>query len=331
MEVKYSVVIPVFNRPIEVKELLESLCAQTYKEFEVIIVEDGSEITSIDVFNDFRSKLNIQYFFKLNSGPGLSRNYGAEKAHGQFIVFFDSDCLIPEHYFESLNEELKKEEFDAYGGPDMAHSSFTNIQKSISYAMTSFLTTGGIRGGKRKLDKFHPRSFNMGFTQKVFKETQGFSKMRFGEDIDMSLRIFAMGFRVRFIETSFVFHKRRTDFRKFFKQIFNSGMARINLYLNHPKSLSLVHFLPAAFVCGAIFLCLMSLIFWWAFLPLVFYSLLLFMDALVQTKNLKVSVLCIFASFVQLFAYGLGFLNAIWKMLILKKKGKFAFENNFYK
>jgi glycosyltransferase involved in cell wall biosynthesis len=240
--IKFSVIIPVYNRPDELKELLESLRIQTYKNFEVIVVEDGSDLKSDKVVEQYQQDLEIKYFFKSNSGPGQSRNYGSERAGGDYHVFFDSDCIIPKRYFEVVNERLEKEPVDAYGGPDMAHPDFTPIQKSINYSMTSFFTTGGIRGGMKDQKKFHPRSFNMGFTQKVFDQTNGFSKMRFGEDVDMSLRIIENGFSTTLIKEAAVYHKRRVDFRKFFKQVYNSGIARINLYKRHPNSLKLVHF-----------------------------------------------------------------------------------------
>jgi len=327
----FSVVIPVYNRSDEVDELLESLTQQTYKNFEVIIVEDGSQIPCRKVVNNYIEKLTIQYLTKENTGPGLSRNYGANYAKGNYIVFFDSDCIIPEKYFEIVKNTLESEKIDAYGGPDMAHSSFTNIQKAISYSMTSTLTTGGIRGGKERMDKFHPRSFNMGFSKDVFAVTKGFSEMRFGEDVDMSLRIIQADFTTKLISQAAVYHKRRTNFKQFFKQVYNSGIARINLYKRHPKSLKLVHFLPAVFFEGSIFLVLLSLLSFWFLAPLLVIALAFFVDSLAKTKNLSIAFLSIIASFIQLWAYGSGFMVAFFKRIVLNKGEFKAFATNFYR
>jgi len=327
----FSVIIPVFNRPDEVFELLESLALQTNKNFEVLIVEDGSEITCENIVNQFSEKLNIQYFSKVNEGPGLSRNYGALRAKGNYFVFFDSDCIIPPNYFQIVTDALSVNYTNSYGGPDMAHPSFSDIQKAISFSMTSFFTTGGIRGGKKSLEKFHPRSFNMGFSKEVFEKTGGYSKMRFGEDIDLSLRILEAGFTAQLIQQAAVYHKRRVDFRKFFKQVHNSGIARINLYKRHPKSLKMVHFLPTAFVCGTIFLLFAGIFFPFLFGFLVFYFLLLWCEAFFQYKNFKIAFLAIPASIVQLFGYGSGFLISFWKRIVLHKSEFHAFSTNFYK
>ena len=247
---RYSVIIPVYNRPDEVDELLQSLTGQRFKDFEVIIVEDGSSIPCRKVTEAYRKKLDIHYYDKPNSGPGQSRNYGAERSSGEYLIILDSDCILPEGYFEAVEKELQASPADAFGGPDRAHESFTDIQKAINYSMTSFFTTGGIRGGKKKMDKFYPRSFNMGVRREVYHILGGFSKMRFGEDIDFSIRIFQGGYRCRLFPDAWVYHKRRTDLKKFFKQVHNSGIARINLYKKYPESLKPVHLLPAAFTLG---------------------------------------------------------------------------------
>jgi glycosyltransferase involved in cell wall biosynthesis len=328
---KFSVIIPVFNRPDEVKELLESLARQTYTRFEVIIVEDGSSVPCKDIVDSYRNQLEIRYFTKPNSGPGPTRNFGADQAEGDYLVFFDSDCIIPELYFDIVYEHLNEVWSDAYGGPDMSHSSFTNIQKAISYSMTSFFTTGGIRGGKESLEKFMPRSFNMGFSRETWEATGGFSNMRFGEDVDMSIRIEEAGFTTRLIRKAAVYHKRRTDFSKFYKQVFNSGIARINLFKRHPQSLKIVHLLPSAFVVFNFLFILAGIINPIFFLPLACYVFLLFVDSLVQNKNLKVAFLSIVAAYTQLFGYGMGFISSVWQRLILKKDEFHAFAKNFYK
>ncbi|MBR5929929.1 MAG: glycosyltransferase, partial [Prevotella sp.] len=231
---KYSIIVPVYNRPDEVDELLQSLCGQTFKDFEVLIVEDGSVKPCKDVCDKYANILDLHYYAKENSGPGQSRNYGAERAQGEWLIILDSDVVLPNGYLEAVEKTINCQRstvnsFAAFGGPDAAHPSFTPIQKAISYSMTSFFTTGGIRGGKKKLDKFYPRSFNMGIRRDVYQQLGGFSKMRFGEDIDFSYRIVEAGHQTMLIPEAWVWHKRRTDLKKFFRQVFNSGIARINL------------------------------------------------------------------------------------------------------
>lgn len=308
----YSIIIPLYNRPDEIRELLDSLSKQEFKDFEVIVVEDGSSVPSKEIVNSFKDQLNIQYTSKTNSGPGPSRNFGADLANGDYFIFFDSDCLIPSTYLKTVNADLLTHPTDAFGGPDRAHPSFTPVQKAISYAMTSFFTTGGIRGGKEKLDRFHPRSFNMGLSRAVYEKTKGFSEMRFGEDVDLSLRILEAGFKTRLIQDAYVYHKRRTDFKKFFKQVHNSGIARINLHKRHPGSMKLVHFLPAAFILGTCALLLGMLIHISSILPLLLFSAMIFVDSSIKERNLKIGALSVMASFVQLFGYGSGFIRSFW-------------------
>ncbi|RLD69075.1 MAG: glycosyl transferase family 2 [Bacteroidetes bacterium] len=327
---KFSIIIPVYNRPDEVEELLDTLIVQSNKNFELIIVEDGSEIKCDEIIKNCKADFEINYFFKENDGPASARNYGMTKAKHDYFIFFDSDCLIPPNYFDIVSESLGKDYADAYGGPDAAHESFTPIQKAISYSMTSFFTTGGIRGGNEKLEQFKPRSFNMGYSKKVYEKTYGFSNMRFGEDVDMSLKILKNGFSTKLIKEAFVYHKRRTDFRKFYKQVYNSGIARINLFMRHPKSLKVVHLFPSVFMVGTIFLLILSFIKWFFFAPILLYVLLIFIDSLINNKSINVAFLSVIASFVQLFGYGLGFLTAVWKRLILNRKEFHAFRKNFY-
>jgi glycosyltransferase involved in cell wall biosynthesis len=329
---KFSIIIPVYNRPDEVKELLDTLTRQTYKDFEVIVVEDGSEIKSEEGVKLFEDKLSIHYYYKHNEGPGLTRNYGASRATGNYYIFFDSDCLIPENYMELVNDCLNKHWLDAYGGPDAAHPGFTAIQKAISYSMTSFLTTGGIRGGRINSGKFHPRSFNMGFSKNVFLKTGGFGRMRFGEDLDISMRIKESGDRIGLIRDAFVYHKRRTDFWKFFKQVHNSGIARINLYKRHPGTLKAVHFAPAIFVVfSAISILLLLFGIWFPFILVIFYLIALFIDAWRQYQDVKVAFLSVEAAVVQHTAYGTGFIKSFWKRVILGQPEFDAYRQNLYK
>jgi glycosyltransferase involved in cell wall biosynthesis len=335
--IEFSVIVPVFNRPNEVKELLESLTRQTFNNFEVIIVEDGSTITSESIVKSFQGKLKLHYYFKPNSGPGQSRNYGAEKASKDFFIFFDSDCIIPDKYFEILTQTYEKETFDCFGGIDKAHESFTPIQKAIDYTMTSFFTTGGIRGGTKKTTKFYPRSFNMGFSRRVYETTKGYSRMRFGEDIDLSIRIEKAGFKMVLLNEAYVYHKRRTDFGKFYKQIVNSGRARINLFKLYPNSLKLTHFFPVAFVLFVLMTSLLTVFINTIFiLPLTFYLLLILVHSSFKNKSVEVGFLSVISTLIQMFAYGLGFLEATWTKMVLNKKDiaeeEFSsFNKNFYK
>ena len=328
---KFSIIIPVFNRPDEVDELLESLCQQTVKDFEVLIIEDGSVKPCKDVCDKYANILDLHYYAKENSGPGQSRNYGAERANGEFVIILDSDVVLPTGYLQAVEDELKQKPCEAFGGPDAAHPSFTPVQKAISYSMTSFFTTGGIRGGKAKLDKFYPRSFNMGIRRDVYLQLGGFTKMRFGEDIDFSYRIVEAGYMPRLFPEAWVWHKRRTDFRKFFRQVYNSGIARINLEKRHPGTMKLVHLLPTVFTLGVIGLLIISLFWPLACVPIILYSLIILIDSSLKNKNLWVGILSIPAAFVQLMGYGFGFIESWWKRCVLKKDEFTAFEKNFYK
>lgn len=336
---KYSVIVPVYNRPNECEELLESLTHQTQRDFEVIIVEDGSSVPCRDVVERYADKLAVHYYDKPNSGPGQTRNYGVERANGEYVIILDSDVVLPEGYFAAIDAELAANPCDAFGGPDRAHESFSTTQKAINYAMTSFFTTGGIRGGKAKLDKFYPRSFNMGVRREVYQALEGFSAMRFGEDIDFSTRIFKSGYRCRLFPEAWVYHKRRTDLKKFFKQVHNSGIARIHLSHRHPGTHKLVHLLPAVFTLGVAFLlvvALLSLCFGCeigtlvSLSPLLLFALLIGVDATRQSCSLAVGVTAIAAAFVQLTGYGTGYLSAWWRCNV-RGEGEFeAFSQTFY-
>ena len=328
MKMRFSIIIPVYNRPQEVDELLESLCAQTLKDFEVVVVEDGSTEKCDTVCEKYKDRLALSYHYKSNSGPGPSRNYGAERSQGEYLIILDSDVIVPENYLETVQQELDHEPCDAFGGPDRAHASFTPIQKAINYSMTSFFTTGGIRGGKKKMDKFYPRSFNLGIRKNVYEALGGFAPMRYGEDIDLSTRIFKGGYSCRLFPEAFVYHKRRVKFSSFFRQVKHSGEARIVLKYKYPETFKLVHLLPAAFVVGNVLLvlaCLVHLILtiilsgrfsWWALLwlaPILLYAVMVFVDSLIKNKNLKVALLSVPAAYCQLFGYGLGFIGAFFR------------------
>ncbi len=328
---KYSFIIPVYNRPDEVDELLESLTRQTVKGFEVVVVEDGSSLPCKEVANRYRQALDIAYYVKPNSGPGQTRNYGAEHSRGEYLIILDSDCILPNGYLAAVEHELEREPADAFGGPDRAHPSFSDVQKAINYSMTSFFTTGGIRGGKKKMDKFYPRSFNMGVRRGVYLSLGGFSSMRFGEDIDFSIRIFKGGYRCRLFPDAWVYHKRRTDFRKFFRQVHNSGIARINLYKKYPESLKLVHMLPAAFTAGTAALLAGALACPCTLLPPALYALAVCTDASLKNGSLRIGIYATAAAFIQLAGYGTGFIRAWWRRCICGKGEFEAFKKNFYK
>ena len=317
----FSIIIPLYNRPQEIRELLETLVLQTYKSFEVLVIEDGSKQDAAAVMEDFKDRLNLKYYVKPNEGQGFSRNFGFERANGDYFIIFDSDCLIPSDYLEIVNREISLNHLDAYGGPDASHDSFTPVQKAISYSMTSPFTTGGIRGGEKRIGDFHPRSFNMGLSRKVYEKTGGFIITRLGEDIELSIRIHKLGFKTGLIPEAKVYHKRRTSFFQFYKQIHFFGRARINIYKFFPSGLKAVHFFPAVFTLGLIFSLLANLFQWPTaglcnFL-LALFILLIFFHSWMMNKSAKVAFLSIFAAFIQLTAYGLGFMQDFWKRLIL--------------
>jgi glycosyltransferase involved in cell wall biosynthesis len=330
----------VYNRPDEADELLSSLCGQTVDDFEVVIVEDGSTTPCRDVADRYADRLSLRYYAKPNGGPGPARNYGVERAQGEYVIILDSDCVLPPGYLAAIDAELAAEPCDAFGGPDAAHPSFTPIQKAISYSMTSFFTTGGIRGGRRKMDRFYPRSFNMGMRRTVYNRLGGFAPMRFGEDIDFSYRLVEAGCSCRLFPGAWVWHKRRTDFDKFFKQVYNSGIARINLEKRHPGTLKLVHMLPMLFTVGVTLLLAAAVALrlllpgqaWFlvALAPLLLYVLLIFCDAAARSRSLLIGYYAVVAAFVQLMGYGLGFLRAWWLRCVRGKDEFTAFEKNFY-
>ncbi|MEO5912117.1 MAG: glycosyltransferase [Pelobium sp.] len=319
----FSIIIPLFNRPQEIKELLATLVKQTYTAFEVLVIEDGSKNDAKEIVSSYQDDLDIHYHFKKNEGQGFARNYGFERAKGDYFIIFDSDCLIPENYLENVKNYLYDHDLDAFGGPDDAHESFTPLQKAISYAMTSVFTTGGIRGkAKNAGGQFHPRSFNMGLSRKVWEKVGGYKITRLGEDIEFAIRIHEAGFKIGLIPDAKVYHKRRTSFKAFWKQLHFFGRARINITTFFPSTLKAVHFFPAIFTLGLIFTLLANFL-----LPLIapicnlflgIYILLIFFDSWSINKSLKVAFLSIFASFIQLTAYGFGFMQDFWKKLILK-------------
>ncbi len=312
----FSLIVPVYNRPGEVDDLLRSLAAQTDRGFEAIFVEDGSTVSCKPQCDRYAGEFAIKYFYKDNEGRSIARNHGIDRADGDYFVFVDSDCILPPDYFERLRKALELCPADCFGGPDAAHESFTDTQKAINYAMTSFLTTGGIRGGKTSMEKFVPRTFNMGFSRRVFEKTGGFREM-FSEDIDMSTRIRLDGFKIALFPDVRVYHKRRVDFRKFWRQVHVFGMSRITLQLLYPGSMKLVHWLPALFTLGAVAMIIGAFFWKWMLVPLLVYVLALWIWGIISTRSLKIGTMGVGASLVQLTGYGTGFIRAyVWKILL---------------
>jgi glycosyltransferase involved in cell wall biosynthesis len=329
----FSLIIPVYNRPDEVDELLESLSQTDYKEdFEIVLVEDGSSLKCVDVLQKYSAKLSISYYYKENSGPGDSRNFGMLKAKGDYFIIFDSDCIIPKQYLNEVDKALKENYVDCFGGPDKALDSFSDIQKAINFAMTSFLTTGGIRGGSEKIDKFQPRSFNMGLSRKAFEASKGFGNIHPGEDPDLSIRLWNLGFETKLFPNAYVYHKRRIDWEKFSIQVNKFGKARPILNSWYPKYNKLTFFFPSVFIIGfglAVFL----LIFTYDYLLKLYfvYFLILFIVSAYQNKSVKIGYLSIVAVWKQFYGYGLGFIESYIKVIVLKQKPQIAFPELFFK
>ncbi|MGS2739521.1 glycosyltransferase [Sinomicrobium sp. M5D2P17] len=332
MHLDFSFIIPVYNRPGEVAELLESMTELDYDHpFEVVIVEDGSTIPAKEVTEAFSGRLQISYYFKENSGPGDSRNYGMKKAAGNYFIILDSDCILPAHYLKEVHNALSTDYVNCYGGPDTAHSSFTDLQKAINYAMTSTITTGGIRGKKNAVGKFQPRSFNMGISREAFQKTGGFGKIHPGEDPDLTIRLWTSGYDTRFLENAFVYHKRRISWSKFYKQVYKFGMTRPILNYWHPQTEKIVYWFPAFFVAGLI----ASLFLWGMGIPFlislyVIFFCVVFTDALFRSKNLKVAFLSVFAVLIQFSGYGYGFIRSTLSIKVLHKEPEKAFPELFF-
>lgn len=328
----YSFVIPVFNRPEEIDELLQSLTQQLYtKDFEVVVVEDGSTVTCEQVVEKYHTHLNISYYFKPNSGPGDSRNYGMRVAKGNYYIILDSDCIIPPNYLNEVDAFLEASYVDCFGGPDSAHESFSDIQKAINQSMTSFLTTGGIRGGSEKLGQFQPRSFNMGISEKAFEASGGFGKIHPGEDPDLSIRLWNLGFKTALIPNAYVFHKRRIDWEKFYNQVHKFGKARPILNQRYPKYRKITYWFPAAFSAGSI-LSIILLMFgiYWLIGVYFLYILILFTESFIKTKSIKIAFLTINAVLVQFFGYGAGFLRSYYLLNIRKHDPETAMPEMFF-
>ncbi|MDO7135709.1 glycosyltransferase [Algibacter lectus] len=333
MQLEFSFIIPVYNRPDETQELLESFVGlKTDTDFEIVIVEDGSTLSSKSIVDAFKNKLNISYYFKENSGPGDSRNYGMQRAKGNYFIILDSDCILPQQYLSEVEKGLEANYVDCFGGPDAAHQSFTNLQKAINFSMTSFITTGGIRGNKKSVDTFQPRSFNMGLSKVAFLASSGFGRIHPGEDPDLSIRLWNLGFKTTLIPEAFVYHKRRISWSNFYKQVNKFGMVRPILNSWHPSTKKITYWFPTLFCLGFVFSVLLFLIN--INLGLIVYSLyfgVAFLLALISTKNIVVSILAIPAIIIQFFGYGYGFLKSTIAVSVLNKDPKNHFPKLFFK
>ena len=330
----FSIIIPVYNRPEEVDELLESLTHSTYQEiFEIVLVEDGSNLMCKDVADKYDGQLDISYYYKDNSGPGDSRNYGMKKARGDYFIIFDSDCIIPKQYLTEVDKALKHDYVDCFGGADMALDSFSDIQKAINFAMTSFLTTGGIRGGSEKIDKFQPRSFNMGLSRIAFEASNGFGNIHPGEDPDLSIRLWNLGYETRLFRTAYVYHKRRIDWEKFSIQVSKFGKARPILNSWHPNYSKLTYFFPSVFIIGLFYSIVLLLLFNFDLLLQLYfiYFLILFLMSSYQNKSIKIGYLSIIAVWKQFFGYGIGFIKSYFQIIIMKRKPQDVFPELFFK
>ncbi|WP_142786475.1 glycosyltransferase [Changchengzhania lutea] len=333
MHLEFSFIIPVYNRPEEIRELLQSFNdLQTGLKYEIVIVEDGSKETSKAVADSFSNYLNISYFFKENTGPGDSRNFGMKHAKGNYFIILDSDCILPEHYLNEVNENLKTVYVDCYGGPDAAHASFTPLQKAIDFTMTSFITTGGIRGNKNSVDKFQPRSFNMGLSKKAFLASGGFGLIHPGEDPDLSIRLWDLGFETKLIPKAFVYHKRRISWRKFYEQVTKFGMVRPILNQWHPQTKKITYWFPTLFALGLLTSVVLFFIgFKWPLVMYTLYFVVAFFLALLKTKSIKVSLLAVWAIIIQFFGYGYGFMKSHLVLNIFQKEPQIYFSELFFK
>ncbi|MFD2552146.1 glycosyltransferase [Bizionia sediminis] len=333
MQLQFSFIVPVFNRPSEIDELLSSLVEQQYPHsFEVVIVEDGSTNSAEQVVSSYANKLTINYLFKPNSGPGDSRNFGMRHAKGNYFIILDSDCIVPPQYLSTVSNFLNSTYVDCFGGPDAAHTSFSNLQKAINFAMTSFMTTGGIRGNKNQISKFQPRSFNMGLSKKAFKETGGFGNIHPGEDPDLSIRLWKLGYQTALITDAYVFHKRRISWRTFYKQVSKFGKVRPILNYWHPDTRKITYWFPSVFFIGFLATVLLApLIGVYPLAWYVIYFIGVFFGALFQTKSLSIAIQSVVATGIQFTGYGIGFLTSVIKLKLYNKAPEQLFPELFFK
>ncbi len=329
----FSLIVPVYNRPEEVSELLESLSKQTFKDFEFILVEDGSSRKSDKILESYQDKFMFKYIDRENQGPALARNTGMEEAVGDYMLFVDSDCILPSDWMQKLVDALKENPVDCFGGPDRAADKFNDVQKAISFAMTSFITTGGIRGGKRQVDKFHPRSYNLGISRKLYQEMGGFpvTRMHPGEDMVFSVELIKRGYRTALFNDCFVYHKRRSTLKQFFRQVYKFGYTRYIISKVYPETKKIIYWFPSLFLFGSLFLLLTgALLHLFYLIPLGLLFILIFFTAYIENRSIKVAMLAIVSSFIQLAGYGWGFARSFFNIEILGKDEYGVLKDGFY-
>ncbi|OYQ37316.1 glycosyl transferase family 2 [Flavobacterium cyanobacteriorum] len=329
----FSLIIPVFNRPDEIEELLRSLTLQTYTQpYEIVIVEDGSSVPCRHITDSYSHVLSISYFFKENSGPGDSRNFGMSMAKGNYFIILDSDCILPGDYLSNVSDALERDYVDCFGGPDAAHYSFTTIQKAINFTMTSVFTTGGIRGKSEKVEKFQPRSFNMGLSRAAFEASGGFGNIHPGEDPDLSIRLWKLGFRTKLLLNAYVFHKRRIDWRKFYRQVNKFGKARPILDVWHPGYKKITYLFPSLFILGfAAALIILLINIKLPFYLYILYMVLLFCMSWLENRSPLIGIYSVIAAAIQFYGYGIGYLQSYIKVQVLKMAPEKAFPELFFK
>lgn len=316
-----SLIIPVYNRPEEIQELLASLSAQKNKDFEVIIVEDGLQKPCKEVVAKFETQISIQYLVQLGTGVSYRRNYGSSQAKGDFFVYLDSDVIVPPNYTEVLHQKIKDAQIEVFGGPDAGLNDFPPSILAINYAMTSFFTTGGIRGGRKKIGKYYPRSFNMGVSKRVFEDVGGFPQITPpGEDLMFSFEIIRKGYSPVLISEAHVYHKRKANFRKFWRQMKSFGFVRYPVSLLYPRTFSPLLLLPSLFFLGCLGLLGLSFVCVYTLSLFFVYALLIWVDATLKNKSAYIGLLSIVAAYIQLLAYGYGFLKSFTYALCIGKK-----------
>ena len=329
----FSIIVPVYNRPDELAELLESVDRQEFRDFEFILIEDGSEQKSDKVLEGYKEKFPSKYLDLVNQGPSLARNSGMEVAEGEYFLFVDSDCILPPDWLMKISDSLKDEPVDCFGGPDRAAEEFNDVQKAISFAMTSFLTTGGIRGGGRQLDKFHPRSFNLGISRKLYNEMGGFpvTRMHPGEDMVFSIELIRRAYKTALFKNAWVYHKRRSTLRQFFRQVYRFGYTRYVISKVYPETRKAIYYLPSLFLLGLVFLILTgALLHIFYLIPVLFYLILIFLASGIGNSSFKVGAISTITSIIQLCGYGWGFLKSLFRIEILGKDDYGVLNKGFY-
>lgn len=320
----YSLVIPVFNRPDHIQKLLQCLTRQSFKNFEVIVVESGSTVKSDEVVSHFQGQLNIRYIYKSNEGQGVSRNRGMQEATGDYLIILDSDILLPDHYIETIENHLQKDYLDAFGGPDKLHPESSTFQKAVNFCMTDPLTTGGTRGHNKSIGQYYPRSFNMGVSRKVYEDTGGFSIPFMGEDIEWSARILDKGYKTGLIPGAYVHHERKNSLKGFFKQLFFFGRARINISKLVPGSFKITHLLPLLYCLYVLSLPLICFLlpawFFIIFLPFLIYNVMILLKAGIQYKSLRIGFFSFILTNTLMLAYSMGMIREFNKLYIQQKE-----------